>query len=55
MSECQAIAADPKHLGARINGGHPIFIVSRADAAKNHASVRLARAGADAMKAVAIG
>jgi hypothetical protein len=32
----------------------PIFIVSRADAAKNHASLRLARAGADAMKAVAI-
>ena len=37
-----------------INGGHPIFIVSRADAVKNHASLRLARAGADAMKAVAI-
>jgi hypothetical protein len=32
----------------------PIFIVSRADAAKNHASLRLARAGADAMKAVVI-
>jgi hypothetical protein len=32
----------------------PIFIVSRADAAKNHASLRLGRAGADAMKAVAI-
>jgi len=37
-----------------INGSHPIFIVSRADAAKNHATLRLARAGAGAMKAVAI-
>jgi hypothetical protein len=34
--------------------GHPIFMGSGTDAAKNHASLRLALSGADAMKAVAI-
>jgi hypothetical protein len=38
----------------RTVGCHPIFIGSGTDAAKNHASLRLAHSGADAMKAVAI-